>query len=238
MLKENKIYNIDCLEGFTQIDDSSIDLVLTDPPYNISQSTSRFHVMGRSGIDFGEWDKGFDQTAWLKEVAPKIKVGGSLVIFNAVQNIGAMHDTLVELGFTFKEMGVLKKSNPMPRNRDRLYVTAMEPFVWFVKGRGWTFNRQRDNYENGIFDYSNVSPKDRIHTTQKPLGLMEDLLRIHSNENDTVLDCFSGSGTTALACHNLNRKFIGFELDETNYTKSIKRLNDKGINALPDFKLA
>lgn len=226
MLEQNKIYNIDCLEGFKQLDDESIDLVLTDPPYNISKKNN-FSTLGRAGLDFGDWDHEFNQVDWLKAVVPKLRKGGSIVIFNAVQNIGTMIDTLEEEGMTFKEMGLYKKTNPMPRNRDRLYVTSLEPFVWFVKGKGWTFNRQRENYENAIFDYPVVNHRHRIHPTQKPLGLMEDLVKIHSNEGDLVLDCFSGSGSTAVACQKLNRNYIGFELDESNYANALKRIEEE-----------
>ena len=102
----------------------------------------------------------------------------------------------------------------MPRNRDRLYVTTCEFALWAVKGKGWTFNRQRDTYENTIFKYPIVSLKERIHPTQKSVGLMKDLIAIHSNEGDTVLDPFMGSGSTAIAAIEMNRNFIGFELNK------------------------
>ena len=61
----NKIYNEDCIVGMEKIEDGSVDLLLTDPPYNISMK-SNFHTMGRTGVDFGEWDKWFDQRTWLE----------------------------------------------------------------------------------------------------------------------------------------------------------------------------
>lgn len=194
MLELNKIYNEDCILGIKKIDDESIDLVLTDPPYNISKKNN-FHTMktGKRTVDFGEWDYNFDQETWIKEVASKVKVGGSIIVFNALENMGDIKNTLEENGFTFKEFLTWKKSNPMPRNRDRLYVTARETAIWAVKGRGWTFNRQRDTYENGFFEYPLVHHSKRIHKTQKPIELMEDLIKIHSNEGDIVLDPFSGS---------------------------------------------
>lgn len=231
MLDINKLYHLDCLEGFKQLDDNSVDLVLTDPPYNISKE-NRFNSMGRKGIDFGEWDKGFNQVDWIKAVAPKVKKGGSIVIFNSVQNIGTVIDALEANGFTYKQLGFYRKTNPMPRNRDRLYVTATEVFIWAVKGRGWTFNRQRETYENAIFDYPTVHHKERIHSTQKPVGLMEDLIKIHSNEGDLVLDCFSGSASTLIAAKNLNRSYIGFELDDINYKNSKDRLDKADMSEI------
>lgn len=208
----NEILNVDCIEGMSGIADASVDLLLTDPPYNVSMK-SNFHTMGRKGVDFGEWDKEFDQQSWLSVACDKVRKGGSAVVFNDYKNIGVMSDILTEKGFVVKEMLIWRKPNPMPRNRDRLYVTSIEVALWAVKGKGWTFNRQRDTYENAIFDYTTVNHRHRIHPTQKPLQLIEDILRIHSNEGDVILDTFMGSGTTAEACVRNNRNFIGFELD-------------------------
>lgn len=211
----NKVTQGDCLEVMKGIKDGSVDLLLTDPPYNVSQK-SNFHTMGRKGVDFGEWDKEFNQEDWLRLACSKVKKGGSAVIWNAYKNIGVMTEVLKSEGFVVKELLIWRKSNPMPRNRDRLYVTSLEVALWAVKGKGWTFNRQRDTYENAIFEYPTVHHSKRVHPTQKPSTLWEDLLLIHSNEGDVVLDCFSGSGVTATTCTKLGRNFIGIELDE-NY---------------------
>jgi site-specific DNA-methyltransferase (adenine-specific) len=220
----NKIYNMDCLEGMEKIEDESVDLLLTDPPYNVSMK-SNFHTMGRKGVDFGDWDKGFNQEKWLYMALDKVRKGGSVVIFNDWKNIGILRQILEEKGFILKELIQWKKTNPMPRNRDRLYVTSCEFAIWAVNGKGWTFNRQRDTYENTIFEYPLVSHKQRIHPTQKREELISDILRIHSNEGNLILDPFMGSGTTAKCCIELNRNYIGFELDKNYYDSSIDRLN-------------
>lgn len=222
----NKIYNMDCLLGLDKIQDESIDLLLTDPPYNISQP-SRFHTMkGRTGVDFGEWDVSFNQTEWLSKACDKICKGGSAVVFNSYANIQQMTDVFKSKGFTVKQMLIWKKSNPMPRNRDRLYVTSFEVALWAVKGKGWTFNRQKDTYENGIFEYPTVHASKRTHPTQKPLDLITDLMKIHSNEGDVVLDCFMGSGTTAKAAFQNHRQFIGFELDKDFYQTATAEIDE------------
>lgn len=225
MLTENNIYNMDCLEGLQLIENNTVDLLLTDPPYNISMR-SNFHTMGRNGVDFGEWDKGFDQESWLYLALDKVKKGGSVIIFNDWKNIGVMRTILEDKGFILKELIQWKKTNPMPRNRDRLYVTSCEFAIWAVKGKGWTFNRQRDTYENTIFEYPLVSNKQRIHPTQKKEELIQDILKIHSNEEDLVLDTFMGSGTTAKCCKKLNRRFIGFELNKDYYEKSLEFIKE------------
>lgn len=224
MIELNNIYHQDCLEGMKEIDTESVDLLFTDPPYNISMR-SGFHTMGRQGVDFGEWDKGFDQQLWLEVACEKIKKGGSAIIFNDYKNIGLMTDTFNKCGLVVKEMLVWKKPAPMPRNRDRLYVTTVEVALWAVKGKGWTFNRERSNYENAIFDYGTVNSRVRTHPTEKPEGLITEILKIHSNKEDLVLDPFSGSGAIcAMACR-YDRKFIGFEIEEQYFKSSQERLN-------------
>ncbi len=223
-LQLNRIYQMDCIEGMTLIPENSIDLLLTDPPYNVSQK-SNFHTMGRKGVDFGEWDKEFNQINWLEAACSKVRKGGGAIIFNDYKNIGEMKSVLEANGFIIKEMLIWKKSNPMPRNRDRLYVTSIEVALWAVKGKGWTFNRQRDTYENAIFESPIVNHKKRIHPTQKPIEIISELIKIHSNENDTVLDCFMGSASTAVACELHNRKWIGFELETEYIELANKRLD-------------
>jgi site-specific DNA-methyltransferase (adenine-specific) len=223
-LELNRIYQMDCTEGMKLIPDGSVDLLLTDPPYNVSQK-SNFHTMGRKGVDFGEWDKEFNQQDWLEIACNKVKKGGSAIIFNDYKNIGEMKEVLENNGFIIKEMLIWKKSNPMPRNRDRLYVTSIEVALWAVKGKGWTFNRQRDTYENAIFETAIVNHKKRIHPTQKPIEVISELVKIHSNENDIVLDCFMGSATTAVAATLNNRKWVGFELETEYIELANKRLD-------------
>lgn len=224
-LELNRIYQIDCIEGMKFIPDESINLVLTDPPYNVSQK-SNFHTMGRKGVDFGDWDKEFNLTSWIPSAVKKLKTGGSIIIFNAWRNLGLIADELERQGCTVKGMQQWLKTNPMPRNRDRLYVTKYECTVWAVKGKGWTFNRQKDTYEDGIFSYPVVNHKKRIHPTQKPVELLEEILKIHSNKGDIVLDCFMGSASTAVAAINNNRKWIGFETESEYIELANKRLDN------------
>lgn len=211
----------DCIERLKCIEDRSIDLVLTDPPYNIARSNN-FNTMGRAGIDFGEWDKGADIFTYIEDVSRVLKKDGSFVVFNDWKNLGAIADYAESLGFDTKDMLRLEKTNPMPRNRDRRYITDFECAIWFTKkGAKWTFNRQDEKYQRPKF----VKSIDKgFHPTQKSLSLMEDLIKIHSNVGDTVLDCFMGSGTTGLACKNLKRGFVGIEMDDAYFNTAKKRI--------------
>lgn len=218
-----QLYNGDCLEEMKNIPDGSIDLVLTDPPYNIARDNN-FHTMGRAGIDFGEWDKEADIFSYIKECYRVLKKGGSFVVFNGWKNLGDIAKESEKCGFETKDMLRLEKTNPMPRNRDRRYITDFECAIWFVKPKAkWTFNRQDDKYQRPKF----VKPVEKgYHPTQKNLSLMEDLLLIHSNSGDTVCDPFMGSGTTGVACKNLNRNFIGIELDKEYFEIAKERITN------------
>ena len=89
------------------------------------------------------------------------------------------------------------------------------------------FNKDKNKpYMRSLFETNTVSGNERTkHPTQKSLQLMQDIIKIHTNENDIVIDPFMGSGTTGLACLNLNRKFIGIELDKEYFNLSVERLN-------------
>lgn len=211
----------DCLERMREIPKGSVDLVLTDPPYNIARDNN-FTTMGRSGIDFGEWDKGADLFTYINEVKRVLSKDGSFVVFNDWKNLGDIARFCEGLGFDTKDLIRLEKTNPMPRNRDRRYVTDYEMAIWFTMPKAkWIFNRQDTNYQRPKFVHG---IQYGYHPTQKNLNLMDDLVKIHSNEGQTVLDPFMGSGTTGVACRNLNRKFIGIELDKDYFNTAKDRI--------------
>ena len=225
----NKLINGDAVEFMKTLEDESIDLIITDPPYKISKDNN-FETMGRAGIDFGEWDKDFDLVDWIKYCEPVLKKGGNIVIFNSWKNMSFIVDELEKNNFEVKDLIRWEKTNPMPRNRDRRFITDYEVAVWAVKKGGkWTFNRLSETYERPEIICGVTSKKEKIdggHPTQKPVEVMEWLIKRLSNENDIILDPFMGSGSTGVACKNTNRKFIGIELDKDYYNIAMKRLGD------------
>jgi site-specific DNA-methyltransferase (adenine-specific) len=228
--KSIRIVNEDAIKFMDLLISKQIkaDCIITDPPYNISKDNN-FNTMGRAGIDFGEWDKNFNLLSWIDKADSLLNKNGSMVIFNDWKNIGEIAKYCELKGFEIKDMLRWEKTNPMPRNRDRRYITDFEVMVWVVKKDSkWVFNRQDENYQRCKFSGGLTSKSEKInggHTTQKPVWLMEDLIKIHTNEGDMVFDPFMGSGTTGVACLNLNRNFIGCEIDENYFNMPVERLN-------------
>lgn len=219
----------DCLEIMNRLIEEGVivDAIITDPPFNIARDNN-FHTMGRQGIDFGEWDKEADLLTWIDKGSQLLSKNGSMVIFNDWKNLGDIARYAESKGLVIKDMLRWEKSNPMPRNRDRRYITDFECAVWLTNKKAkWVFNRQDENYQRPLFKGALTSKNEKVgHTTQKPEYLMEDILRIHTNENQLILDPFMGSGTTGVACKNLNRNFIGIELDD-NYFEIAKERIEK-----------
>lgn len=222
-----KLYNDDCLNVLKEIEDNSVDFILTDPPYNIARDNN-FHTMGRKGIDFGEWDKGFDLFSYIDLLPRVCTKNANVVIFNSWTNLGEIAKYAESKGFVIKDMLRWEKSNPMPRNRDRRFVVDYEVAVWLTMPKAkWTFNRQSETYDRPLFKGSLVSGNEKTaHTTQKPIWLMKEILQVLSNEGDTVLDPFMGSGSTGVACKELNRNFIGVELDKQYFDIAESRIDN------------
>ena len=224
-----KIYNGDCLEIMDTLIEEGIkvDCILTDPPYMIARKNN-FHTMGRKGIDFGEWDKDVDLFSWLDRIPKLLSKNGSVVIFNDWKNLGDIARYCESLGLETKDLLRWEKTNPMPRNRDRRYITDYECAIWLVNKKSkWIFNRLDEKYQRPKFKYPVVSGNEKtIHTTQKPVKLMEEIIRVHTKEDNTILDCFMGSGSTGVACMNTNRKFIGIELDKNYFNIAKNRIEE------------
>ena len=108
----------------------------------LTHRKNNFHTMvNRQGVDFGEWDKDFNPTSWLKPACDLLKDNGSMIIFCGFRQLSTIVGALEELGCEVKDQGFWMKSNPMPRNIERRYVGGLENFICAVKprpsGRGY-----------------------------------------------------------------------------------------------------
>lgn len=227
-----KIYNSDAynLINIFKKNKVLVNHIITDPPYSIS-TENNFSTMKnkRAGVYFGDWDNSFDLLNWIKPYSEILDKNGSFIIFCSYKFISYIVDELENCGMIVKDFIEWKKTNPMPRNINRRYVQDTEFAVWAVKKNSkWTFNKPKEiPYLRSCFYYPTVSGKERTnHPTQKSLKLMEDIINIHTNQNDLILDPFMGSGTTGVACIKNNRKFIGIELDYSFFEIANERIKN------------
>jgi len=197
-----EFFNQDCIEFLCSLSSNSVDLVLADPPYVISRDTGFKAVVAGErrfavSMDFGNWDKDVLNLEMLtREIYRVLKRGGTSILFYDLWKITDLKRAYDSAHFKQIRLIEWMKTNPVPLNARTNYLTnAREVAVLAVKGRP-TFN---SNYDNGVYRYPICHAKDRFHPTQKPLALMEDLVRKHSRPGDLVVDCFSGSATTGVA---------------------------------------
>jgi len=236
----NKIYQGDALKILKTFPDKSVDLILTDPPYNISQKNMIFRDY-RNGekaninFDYGEWDYNWDMIPFLEESKRVLKQYGQWLIFTSEQLFEDYRKWLALNGH-FKQFIIWEKTNPLPQFRKCGYRQATEIIMWAYKEKPNTkeqhFNFLTQTEMINVLKYPICGGNERTkHPTQKPLRLISKLLSIHSWKNDIVLDPFLGSGTTAVACKQLHRNFIGIE-KEPEYVKMAQARIDS-INLLP-----
>jgi DNA modification methylase len=232
----NKVLNGDCFDILKDIKKNSIDLVLVDPPYSISKdsnfkiTTDRLNSLStmkfsNHSIDFGDWDKSeIDLDILFYEYKRVLRKGGTLIIFYDIWKSGKIKEAAEKAGFKQPRICMWSKNNAVPVNSKHNYLSnGMEYFFSFVKTGKPTFNSE---YDKGIYNYPLCHGKERtIHPTQKPLGLIKDIIKKHSNENDTILDTFAGSGTVGVAAIELNRRYILIEKDEKYFKICLSRTN-------------
>ena len=225
----------DCFNYLSKIEDNSIDLILTDPPYDISKksgfSSGKLSKFTQISIDFGYWDTEIDLDKLFKEYYRVLRKGGTLIIFYDIWKSNMIKDFANKYKFKQPRVGQWLKNNPVPVNSKINYLSnCSEYFFTFVKDKNATFNSE---YDNGIYNFPLCHGKERLeHPTQKPLGLIKSLILKHSKEGDLVLDTFSGTGTTAVACIETDRKFICVERDEKYYQLSKSRLEQINIEKI------
>jgi len=202
----------DCLEVLPTLDAGSVDAVVTDVPYNeVSRPTH-----GLRNLDKGKADTTpFDATTFLN--AAEDVYTGSIYMFCGTEQVSLIRSTLVCMDNSTRVI-VWEKTNPSPMNGDHIWLSGIELCVYGKKA-GATFNGR---CLNTVLRYP-VKNK-QIHPTEKPISLMEQLILISTSPHDTILDPYMGSGTTGVACVNLDRDFIGIEIDEHYYNIAKERI--------------
>jgi site-specific DNA-methyltransferase (adenine-specific)/modification methylase len=229
------------------IDDESIDLVLTDPPYNIASQTTpiwdtRYKDKVPRKIQFdASWDKLSNEEflgimqKFIDETYRILKPEGNFYCFTSDNYLSYFRDMCLSKGMCYRQTCVWIKSNPVPQMRKVKYMHATELFFFCNKTKNANGFRWENGQRANVFYHSIVSGHERLkneegktaHPTQKPLWLMEELIKYSTKERDIVLDPFMGVGTTCHAAKNLNRNYIGIELDKYYCKLAYERLKEK-----------
>ena len=244
----NKVFQGDCIQKLKSLPRESIDLVFADPPYNLQlkQKLFRPNMTKVNGVE-DDWDqflsfKAYDDfsLAWLKQCQRVLKPNGSLWVIGSYHNIFRVGAALQNLGFWILNDVIWVKSNPMPNFRGARFTNAHETLIWAGRSEKSkvTFNYKTmkafncDKQMRSDWLLPICSGKERLkdqsgrklHSTQKPEGLLKRVILASTKEGDVVLDPFFGTGTTGAAAKKLNRNFIGFEKEKKYVLKARKRI--------------
>lgn len=224
------ILRADSRDVIKQIPDNSIDFILTDPPYNLGpHSTGNIPLPGRSAMnnDVAEWDKiDFNPEEWADEFIRILKPSGNLFIFTSYNQLGRWYNCL-DHRFDTSNFMIWHKTNPAPKIFKAGFLNSCEMiFTCWNKKHTWNFISQAEMH-NFIQSPICMSPerlKNPKHPAQKPVSILKKMIEIASNKDDIIFDPFMGVGSTGVAALELDRRFIGVELDETFFAAAKKRI--------------
>ncbi len=229
-MEELKLFNGDSYELIKNIPTESIDLIFTDPPYNISKySTGNIVIEGRKEInnDLAEWDKKeFIPANWVKEFKRILKPTGNIFVFTSYNLLGKWHEAFDPEFDTFQFM-VWHKTNPVPKIMRAGFLNSCELIIcMWNKGHIWNFTEQNEMH-NFIESPICMGPeriKNPFHPTQKPVKVLYPIIKMASNPGDVIFDPFMGVGSMGEVALKLKRKFIGIELDSKYFYAAKNRL--------------
>ena len=214
-MNKNKIKLLqgDCMELMNNIPNESIDLVLTDIPYDeVNRKDNGLRKLDKENADVLT----FDLINFLEQLYDKAK--STIIIFCGKEQVSIIHsyfnDKQKKGKGTVRQL-IWEKSNPSPMNGQHIYLSGEENAIWFKK-RGGTFNA---HCKNTVFKYP--IGRSKLHPTEKNHLLLQELILDNSNENDLILDPCMGSGSTGVVALQNNRNFLGIELNQ-NYFKIAK----------------
>ena len=225
----NQIYNKDVLELMKTMSDESIDLLVTDPPYKVTARGNAGNSGGMMQDKLSMQGKIFKHndikpSEYIPEFYRLLKDGSHCYIMTNHVNLHEMLNVAKESGFHFIKSLVWNKGNKI---MGQYYMSQFEYILFFRKGRGKKINKCGTA---DILEIPNKKTKGEdgknIHDTEKPVELMKVLIENSSNIDEVVFEPFMGVGSTIMACIELDRKYIGCEIDEKYYNIAKNRIEN------------
>ena len=216
------LYNVDCIELLKSLDNNSIDLVITDPPYLIDYKTNHRIDKKHKFCSTIKNDNNPDLISnVIKELYRVMKDNTAGYMFCSFDKVD-FFKTEIEKYFKIKNIIIWVKNNWTAGDLKAQFGKQYEMIILFNKGR-CLFNGKR---LTDVWNFDRVAGKKQLHQNEKPLDLIKQAIEKHSKEGDLILDCFAGSNTTGLACLQSNRNFIGCEIDKEYYEIALKRIQE------------
>lgn len=227
-----QLWNGDCLELLKNVCDGAVDLVITDPPFRLNKTTGSMTSSAKADKWQGNLKAG-DKTAnivneikfseWLPEIYRVLRGNSHCYIWVNDKNLVDLCNEAEKVGFRLHNILVWKKNNCTP---NRWYMKNCEFLLFLHKGKSFPIKNLGDAQ---LFECDNINGRCKLHPTQKPIEYLERLILNSSEVGEVVLDPFMGSGSTGVACKNLNRKFIGIEISDT-YFKIARNRIETGLS--------
>lgn len=239
-----RLFQGDSLNLIKKLDDESVDVIMTDPPYFLSNGGISCQNGKMVSVDKGDWDKLPDTMTmddfyinFLEESKRVLKNDGTIWLFGTMHNIYTLGYLLQKMKYKLLNNVTWQKTNPSPNLSCRMFTHSTETILWAKKHEkskhyfNYALMKEINNGKQmkDVWTSSTTNRSEKKHgkhPTQKPLELMERLILASSQEGDTILDCFSGSGTTLVAGYGLKRNMIGMELEDEFIDLTIRRLEE------------
>jgi site-specific DNA-methyltransferase (adenine-specific) len=246
------LYHADAVEFMESLPDASVDLIFADPPYRLSNGGFTCHAGRRVPVDKGSWDESrgpeedfSGHLAWIRASRRILAQGGSIWISGTYHSIYACGCALQLSGYHLLNDICWYKPNAPPNLSGRYFTASHETLLWAARSPASRHTFNYDLMKNGSWPgdalkrphrqmrsvWSIPAPKPREkrfgrHPTQKPLDLLVRIILASSRKGDLVLDPFTGSSTTGLACLRTGRRFIGVDREKRYLDLSVKRFLD------------
>jgi len=246
----NIIHQKDCIEGLRELPENCADLVIADPPYNLSKNFGAWNEIDKRG-EWLPWSK-----KWLDEVKRVLKPGGNVFVYGIHHHLCWLQCYMYEIGLTYRRQIIWYYENGFAGYSERTLAAHYEPLLWFSKGENYTYNPIREPYKsterlkhkitkNGkvwtphpdgrlagdVWNFPTLAGRrfreEKVdHPTQKPLSISRRIVKHFSREGDLVIVPFAGSGSECLAAVMEGRNYIAFELNADYIDIAEKRITD------------
>jgi DNA modification methylase len=259
-MKLNYIIHGDCIEAMNGLPDNSIDLIIADPPYNLKKNFGEKSQIWGDAEKWLVWSK-----EWINVAIKKLKPNGSIFIYGIHHYICYIQVHLYELGLIYRRQFIWYYENSFS-GYTKAPSANYEPLLWFSKSNEYTYHQIREPYKSTERLKNKITKNGKVwtpnpdgkhagdvwafpilagkrfeneredHPTQKPLNISHRIVKHFSNENDTVLIPFAGSGSECVACLQNNRNFIGIEIND-KYIPIIHNRLEEARQGLGLFKV-